>query len=238
MSNTLKDESVKEMLNMLKGDYNFPVKLWVWGKVVKEWAGIIIGSAIFFLVALFIVLSIIRGESDVKSQPMEMIEIQSMEEKEKAENEDALKAHLKEIAEFMKANSESVTNRQKITERLSQEIILYAGHTLDQTQLENKLETLSSILRTCNEYRGMYLNRSAKNINPFDDPQISRAFDVFVVGHFFIGRHTLDPQEENKRWEELCAFCRQEVNKTNDELVQLLKAGNTQPTQKIGLMSK
>jgi len=61
MNNSLKQDSVKEMINMLKGDYNFPVKLWVWGKVVKEWAGIIIGSAIFFLVALFIVLSI-KGE--------------------------------------------------------------------------------------------------------------------------------------------------------------------------------
>ena len=71
------------------------------------------------------------------------------------------------------------------------------------------------------------MNTFANNINPFDDPQISRAFDVFVVGHFFIGRHVLDPQEENKRWEELCAFCRQEVNKANDELVQLLKAGST-----------
>jgi len=31
MNNSLKEESVKEMLQMLKGDYNFPVKLWVWG---------------------------------------------------------------------------------------------------------------------------------------------------------------------------------------------------------------
>ncbi|MBY0272331.1 MAG: hypothetical protein K2X02_02785 [Alphaproteobacteria bacterium] len=232
MSNILKEESVKEMLNMLKGDYSFPVKLWVWGKVVKEWAGIIIGSAIFFLIALFIVLSIIRGESDVKSQPMEMIQIQSIEEKEKAENEDVLKAHLKEIAEFMQANSESVTNRQKITEALSQEIILYAETTLNQTQLENKLESFSSLLSRCNKYRGMYINRFGNNINPFDDPQISRAFDVFVVGHFFVGRHVLDPQEENKRWEELCAFCRQEVNKANDELVQLLKTGSTKAMEK------
>lgn len=161
-----------------------------------------------------------------------MIQIQSIEEKEKAENEDALKAHLKEIAEFMKANSESVTNRQKITERLSQEIILYAGATLNQTQLENKLESFTSLLSRCNKYRGMYMNTFANNINPFDDPQISRAFDVFVVGHFFIGRHVLDPQEENKRWESLCTFCRQEVNKANDELVQILKAGSTKTTEK------
>ena len=33
MNNSLKQDSVKEMINMLKGDYNFPVKLWVWGKL-------------------------------------------------------------------------------------------------------------------------------------------------------------------------------------------------------------
>jgi len=58
MSSNLKQDSVKEMLNMLKGDYNFPVKLWVWGKVVKEWAGIIIGTAIFLLIALGVVFAI------------------------------------------------------------------------------------------------------------------------------------------------------------------------------------
>ncbi len=232
MKESLKQESVKEMLNLLKGDYNFPVKLWVWGKVIKEWAGIIIGSVIFLLIALFIVLSIKRGESHVKSQPVEMIQIQSIEEKEKAENEDVLKDNLKKIAEFMKANSESVTHRQEIVEKLTQEIGLYAGRTLDQTELENKLNSFSSILKSCNVYRGMYMNGAAKNINPFDDPNISKAFDVFVVGHFFIGRHALDPQEENKRWESLCAFCQQEMNKANDEVIQSLNAGNAQATEK------
>lgn len=42
MNKNPKQESLQEMIQMLKGDYNFPVKLWVWGKVVKEWAGIII----------------------------------------------------------------------------------------------------------------------------------------------------------------------------------------------------
>ncbi len=72
------------------------------------------------------------------------------------------------------------------------------------------------------------MNRFANHINPFDDPRISHAFDELVVGHFFIGRHVLDPQEENKRWESLCAFCRQEVDKANDELMQFLKTETTQ----------
>ena len=80
-----KQDSIKEMLDLLKGDYNFPVKLWVWGKVIKEWAGIVIGSAIFFLVALFIILSIKGAGSNVELQPAEVT--QSIEEKEKMRKE-------------------------------------------------------------------------------------------------------------------------------------------------------
>ena len=217
-----KQDSIKEMLDLLKGDYNFPVKLWVWGKVIKEWAGIVIGSAIFFLVALFIILSIKGAGSNVELQPAEVT--QSIEEKEKMKEEQVLTAHLKEIAKFIKTNSESVTKRQEIIEKLTEEISLYAGRALDQAQLESKLKSFSYLLSTCNTF--------ANNINPFDDPNISHAFDELVVGHFFIGRHVLDPQEENKRWESLCAFCRQEANKANDELAQILKAGNAQATEK------
>lgn len=38
MNKSLKEDFIKEMLNMLKGDYRFPVKLWLWGKVVKKHA--------------------------------------------------------------------------------------------------------------------------------------------------------------------------------------------------------
>ena len=73
----------------------------------------------------------------------------------------------------------------------------------------------------------------AKNINPFDDPNISRAFDKLVVGHFFVKPHVLNPQAENKRWEALCDLCRQEANKAKDELVQILKSdGGTRTTEK------
>ncbi len=125
MNKSLKEESIKEMLNMLKGDYRFPVKLWVWGKVVKEWAGIIIGFAIFFLIALFIMLSIKRGATNVEPQSVDVM--QSLEEKEKTNNEQVLTANLKKIAEFMKTNSESVTNRQEIIEKLTTEISSGAG---------------------------------------------------------------------------------------------------------------
>lgn len=226
-----KQESLQEMIQMLKGDYNFPVKLWVWGKVVKEWAGIIIVFTIFFLIVLFVVLAINGRGSKVETQSIKPME--GIEEMEKAKAEQDLTPHLKEVAEFMKTSAESVNERQEIVERLAQMVALYAGTTLNQTQLENKLESFSSLLSTCNKSRGRYMDRFANNINPFNDPNISRAFDKLVVGHFFISPHALDPQEENKRWEALCAFCRQEANKTKDELVQTLKSGEgTQTIEK------
>ncbi len=229
MDKNKKQDTLQEMMQMLKGDYNFPVKLWVWGKVVKEWAGIIIGSFIFLIIVLFLVLAIKGAGSKVESQP-----IQNIGEQGKTKEEHDLTAHLKEIAEFMKASAESVNKRQEIIETLTKEISSYAGRTLNQTQLENKLEIFSYLLSTCNQSRGMYMNTFANNINPFDDPHISRAFDELVVGHFFIGRHVLNPEEENKRWETLCAFCRQEANKAKDELVQTLKSGEgTQTMRKL-----
>lgn len=221
MNKDIKSEALQEMLQMVKKDYNFSVKLWVWAKVVKEWAGIIVGSAIFFLVALFIVISVKKAEPKIESQPIETI--QGIEETNKIQMKQMLTDHLEEIAEFLKANSESVNNRQEIIEKLTSEISSYAGHTLTQAQLENKAKRFSSLLSTCNHYRGNYMNRFAKHMNPFEDPSVSRAFDELVVGHFFIGQHILDPREENKRWESLCTFCQQEAIKANEALVQLLK---------------
>jgi hypothetical protein len=109
-------------------------------------------------------------------------------------------------------------------------ISLYTGRSLNQAQLEEKAKDFSSLVSSCNEYRGMYLDTFARNMNPFDDPNISRVFDELVLGHA-MDRHALDPQEENKRWEALCAFCRQEANKAKDELVQTLKSGEGTQTE-------
>lgn len=72
MNSTQKQDSFKEMLEMLKGDYSYPVKIWVWGKIVKEWAGIIIGITIFLFIFLFIILSMdwsgSQGKDEMRSQ--------------------------------------------------------------------------------------------------------------------------------------------------------------------------
>lgn len=65
------------MLDILKGDYNFPVKLWVWGKVIKEWAGIIVGSTIVLVIVLFPLFAIkgagINGSQQTVRLPMKDI---------------------------------------------------------------------------------------------------------------------------------------------------------------------
>lgn len=68
MNGTQKQDSLKEMLEMLKGDYSYPAKLWIYGKIVKEWAGIIIGITIFFCIFLFIVLVMIGAGSPAKEK--------------------------------------------------------------------------------------------------------------------------------------------------------------------------
>lgn len=223
-----KDQNtLKELLKVMKGDYKTPGKLFAWGLAVGQWMTIIIVGGVFFSMLVYFIMLGFESNRKVDSQP---VRIQGIEEKGKIKAEQDLSAHLKEIAEFMKASTESVNKRQEIIEKLTKEISLYAGRALNQAQLEDKLKSFSSLLSTCNEYRGRYMDTFANNINPFDDPNISRAFDELVVGHFFIGRHVLDPQEENKRWEALCAFCRQESNKAKDELVQILKSGEGTPT--------
>ena len=68
MNETQKQDSFKEMLEMLKGDYSYPVKIWLYGRIIKEWAGIIIGVTIFFCIFLFIVLLMLGAGSPVKNE--------------------------------------------------------------------------------------------------------------------------------------------------------------------------
>lgn len=212
MNNNLKQESVKEMLNMLKGDYNFPVKLWVWGKVIKEWAGIIIGSSIFFLIALFIVLSIREERQNIK------------------DNVNVLP--MKDIVTFLAIYQRSIDKRQKVFESLMETIELYGNNKLNKESLERKISTFSSISSLCNGERGMIVKEFTRTQNPFEDPKVSTAFDKLIENpndFFKKNNKVLDFQRENEQWGILCAFCQNEVKKANNELVQLLnEEGNAQ----------
>lgn len=230
MNKNQKQDTLQEMIEILKGDYNFPAKLWVWGKVVKEWAGIIIGTFIFLLIALFLTGAIIKGvkegreESKLKNQSKSEDTTQNVFESSKVKAQRVLSQHMEEIATFMKASAESVNERQEIVEELAQEISSYAGRHLTQDEVEGKQTRFSSILSTCNHSRGRYMDKFARGINPFDDPHISDAFREVAVDNFSLNSDVLNPDKENKRWEDLCDFCRKEANKAKDELVQLLKS--------------
>ncbi|MBP9691701.1 MAG: hypothetical protein KBD90_00010 [Alphaproteobacteria bacterium] len=231
MDTNQKQSIIRELIKEAKGDYKVPGKLFVWGVVVGQWMVITIIGSIFLAILVYFITLGFRSSRDVDPNPTNVMHIQSIEEQGKAEAEKDLVAHLKEVAEFMKASASSVNKRQEIVENLTAAISSYVDRTLDQAQLEKKEKNFSSILSTCNEYRGIYMKDFANNINPFDDPHISRAFDKLVVGHFFVSPHVLNPQAENKRWEDLCAFCRQEANKAKDELVQMLKSGGGTQTE-------
>jgi len=224
MSASLKEESFKEMLSMLKGDYNFPVKLWVWGKVVKEWAGIIIGSAIFFLVALFIVLSI-RGERHSTKDEMN------------AQQSIVSTLPMKDIVTFLAITQRFIANRQEVFESLMKTIESSGKEKLDKNSLEVKISTLSSISHRCNIIRSRFINEFTGAKNPFQDPQISKSFNNLVENsHDFFNENNkiLDSQQENEEWGKLCDLCQNEVKKRNNELGQLLKEeGNAQITEKI-----
>jgi len=123
MNKNQKQEPLQEMIQVLKGDYNFPVKLWVWGKVVKEWAGIIVGSAIFFLVALFIVLSIKGERQNTKSEMNAKQAVVST-------------LPIKDIVAFLATTQRSINKRQEIFESLIKTMESYGNEKLDKKYQE------------------------------------------------------------------------------------------------------
>jgi len=219
MSSNLKQDSVKEMLNMLKGDYNFPVKLWVWGKVVKEWAGIIIGTAIFLLIALGLVFAIKGAGAKVEY-------VNSSQQ--------TVSLPMKDIVKFMAICQQSVNKRQEVLEDLVKTIESYKDETADKERIEQKIKRLSLTASTCNSARGSIISQFTRARNPFENPEVSAAFDELIEDQddlFKENNKALKPQLENEEWGKLCTLCQSEVNKANNELVQILKSGEGIETQ-------
>lgn len=230
MDTDQKQSLIREFIKEMKGDYKVPGKLFAWGLVVGQWMVITIIGSIFLAMLVYFIMLSFGSSRNVETAHTNTI--QNIGEAENIKGSKKLTVHLKKIVKFMEASAESVSVRQDILERLTKSIHSYVGRALSPAQLEEKVKDLSSLVSTCNEYRGIYMDSFARNMNPFDDPNISRVFDELVLGHA-MDRHALDPQEENKRWEDLCAFCRQEANKAKDELVQILKGGEgAQTTEK------
>jgi hypothetical protein len=215
MSKSQKQDSFQEMLDIVKGDYNVPAKLWVWSKVIQEWAGLIIGGIIFFLVVLFVVFLIRGGSSRIEyvnsSQQTVLLPMQ-------------------DIVTYMAVGQRSINKRQEIFRSLMKTLSLYTNNRLDQKDVERKVRTVSTIANTCNTARRRAIREFMRITNPFEDPNVSKAFDQAIENgddFFKKNNEALNLQKENEEWGKLCGLCQDEARKANQELAQILEQ-NTQ----------
>lgn len=215
MNKSQKQDSLQEMLDIVKGEYNFPGKLWVWGKVLKEWTGLITGAIIFLLIILFVVFSIRGGGSRLEY-------VNSSQQ--------TVLLPMKDIVTYMAVFQRSLNERQEIFKRLMGTLNLYADEGSDQEDLERKVRTVSLIANTCNTARRIAIREISGITNPFEDPDVSKAFDKAIENSddfFKRNNEVLSFQKENEQWGKLCELCQNEVKKANQELAQIL-GQNTQ----------
>ncbi|MBP9691887.1 MAG: hypothetical protein KBD90_00965 [Alphaproteobacteria bacterium] len=211
MNKNQKQDSLQEMLDIVKGDYNLPGKLWVWSKVIQEWAGLIIGGIIFFLIILFVIFSIRGGGSRIEY-------VNSSQQ--------TVLLPMKDIVTYMAVCQRSINERQEIFKGLMETLNLYANDKLDQEDLERKARTVSTIANTCNTARSIAIMEFTRIRNPFEDPDVSKVFDKAIENSddfFKKNNEVLNLQKENEQWGELCAFCQNEARKANQELAQILR---------------
>ena len=215
MNKSQKQDSLQEMLNIVKGEYNFPAKLWVWGKVIQEWTGLIIGAIIFLLITLFIVFSIRGGGSRIEY-------VNSSQQ--------TVLLPMKDIVAYMATCQRSINERQEIFKSLMETINLYANRKLNQKALESKASTVATVANTCNTARRIAIREFTRISNPFEDPDVSTVFDKTIENsdYFFKkDNEVLSFQKENEQWGKLCELCQDEARKANQELAQIL-GQNTQ----------
>lgn len=210
MNKSQKQDSLREMLDIVKGDYNVPAKLWVWSKVIQEWAGLIIGAIIFLLIVLFIVFSI-RGTGS-------RIEYVNS-------SQQTVLLPMQDIVTYMAVCQRSINKRQEIFKSLMETLNLYTDNELDQEDLERKVRTVSTISNTCNTVRRIAIREFTGLTNPFEDPDILKAFDQAIENRddfFKENNKVLNSQLENEQWGKLCELCQNEIKKANQELAQIL----------------
>ncbi|OJW49676.1 MAG: hypothetical protein BGO67_04000 [Alphaproteobacteria bacterium 41-28] len=209
MNKNQKQDSLQEMLSILKEDYNFLAKLWVIGKVIKEWTSLIIGAIIFILIVLFILFAI-RGGSKIEYVN---------------NSQQTVLLPMKDIVTFMAICQRSINKRQEIFKSLMEILNLYPNGKLYQKDLEEKARTISTIANTCNTARSIAIMEFTRIRNPFEDPDVSKAFDQAIENRddfFKRNNEVLNFQKENEQWRKLCELCQDEVRKANQELAQIL----------------
>ncbi len=132
---------------------------------MKEWAGIIIGSAIFLLIALFLVFAIKGAGRNVEY-------VNSAQQ--------TVHLPMKDIVTFMAICQRSVNKRQELLESLMATIESYKDRNLDKENIEQKIKSLSLDASIFNSTRGSIINQFTRARNPFENPEISPALNALI----------------------------------------------------------
>lgn len=221
MNKNSNHDSTKEIMELIKNDYNFPVKLYVWGKAISEWGGIIVGGIIVFIVLLLLLAAIGSGLKD----------------QEKNKSHQTASLPMREIVTYLALLQRSVNERQRIYQYLMHGVgryEKYKQYSPDQKQLEEIIQSLTLAADSCKSSRGQVIRGFADNKNPFEDPEVSAAFDKLIEPQDFFreNKKVLEFQLENEQWAELCTLCQEEVKRARNELAELLKSGGSvQPVE-------
>jgi len=221
MNKNSNQDSTKEIIELIKGDYNSPVKLWAWGKAINEWGGIILGGIIVFIVLLLLLAAI--GSS--------------LKDQEKNKSQQTASLPMKEIVTYLALLQRSINERQMAYKHLMYGVDRYEKYkqySPNQKELEEIIQILTDTAKSCNSTRGSFINNFTETKNPFEDLKISADFDKLIEHKdiFDKDKNVLEFQLENEQWAALCTLCQEEVKKVSNELAQLLKrGGSAQPVE-------
>jgi len=214
MRKTKKRNSLQDIVEVFKADYNLPFKSFIWAKTIKELGGSIIWIGIFILVALIIMFSRMNLNTNSSNGF--------------SKDHQNIISNLRGIVNFMDITKKSVNERQELYSDIIRTVDMYAHGKLNQARIERKIRTLSSSLNICNTTRSIHMGRFSRVAGPLSNPEIAASYAKMAASQNTLPERKGPPitaQSEKEQWDLLCKLCTNEVQKAQNDLVQLL---NTQ----------
>ncbi|MBI2707955.1 MAG: hypothetical protein HYX35_06580 [Proteobacteria bacterium] len=211
MSTSKKQDSLKEIVDIFKQDYIAPTKAIVWAKAIQEWGRFIVGGSIIVLVLGYVLFSRATGP-DTSGLPYDQQNVLS---------------NLRLIVKFMDITKQSVNERQELYADLMYTVENYSNRKLSQENIQDKLDTLTSTLSICNSKRSRYTGYVSQAKNPLSFPTIAASYANLVGAHHTLparNNPSLTAESENHQWDLLCRLCANELQKTQQDLAQLLNS--------------
>lgn len=213
MRKTKKRDSLQDIVEVFKADYNLPFKSFIWAKTIKEWSGPIIWIGIFILVALIIMFSRMNLNTNSSNGF--------------SKDDQNVISNLRSIIKFMDIAKKSVNERQELYTSLMKTINLYEGDRPEQRNIEQKIRNLSSIYNNCNTTRSIYMIDFSGFINPLTHPEIAASYAKIAASQNVLPERkgsSITAQSEKEASDLLCKLCANEVQKAQNDLVRLLNA--------------